>query len=505
MSTHRARLLAGALPLAAALSGAFLAITGPAQAVATPRDAVVPGSTNGLIAFSDDRDGNREIYTVQADGTGLTRLTNDPALDLQPRWSPDGSQIAYLHGSQLWVMDADGTDAHQVAGYAEESQLSWSPDASRIAYVKNGAIWVVGADGTNPHEVVAQVAPGYAHEAPDWSPDGTRIAYLRATGPGSATIHTVDPDGTGDVELSASFGHNTRWSPDGQQIAFEELGLTVQTPGTEAERVYFLQGSEGLLRGLSWAPDQSRFAFAENKWTGSTWTHPEIRTVAVDGTDLRPLTQGWTPDWQPVPPVAPVVPETSVTGTIPAWSLTQPVLRLGADRPGSTFECSLDGGAWQACASPYVPVWKVGDHRVAVRAVLEGNADPTPETVWWATPYDDRSLTVHGDWTRARGDAAFYRGTARMTTTKGAELSRASVRATRLALVASRCPTCGAVEVYYGDTLLKRVSLVAPTARDKVVLPIASWATPHPEATVRIVAVRSGKPVRIDGLAISRR
>ncbi|KAA1421584.1 hypothetical protein F0U44_04695 [Nocardioides humilatus] len=305
MTTNRTRrIVAGALPLATALSGAFLATAAPTHAAPSAPTASLAGATNGVIAFSDDRDGNREIYTVHADGTGITRLTNDAAPDVQPRWSPNGRQIAYLHASQLWVMDADGTDAHQVTGYADDAQLSWSPDGTRLAYAKNGSIWVVDADGTDAHVVVVQVNPGYSLESPDWSPNGNRIAYLRGTGPGAATVHSVRPDGTGDVEVSASFGHTPRWSPDGKQIAFEELGLTVQTPGVDdADRVYFLQGSDGILRGLTWSPDQTRFAFAQNAWTGSTWTHPAISTIAVDGTGLTPVTQGWTPDWQPVLPV----------------------------------------------------------------------------------------------------------------------------------------------------------------------------------------------------------
>ena len=502
MSTHRARRLAAvALPLAAALSGAFLAITGPASAA--PTTAVVTGSANGVIAFSDDRDGNREIYSINADGTGLTRLTHDPASDRHPRWSPDGSRIAYLHDSHLWVMDADGTDAHQVVDYADDGQVTWSPDGSQIAYARNGGIWVVDADGTDRREVVPQVEPGYYLEAPDWSPDGTRIAYLRSTGPGTATIHSVRPDGAGDVEISASFGHTPRWSPDGDRIAFEELGLSVQELGGDPERVYFLQGSDGYLRGLSWAPDQSRFVFAQNAYTAAGWTHPVIRTIAADGSDLRPLTDGWTPDWQSVPKV---VPETVVSGSVPAWSLTQPVLRLRSDLASSTFECSVDGAAWEACASPYVPVWKVGDHRVAVRAVHQGNADPTPETVRWTTPYDDRQLTAQGTWTRVAGPGTMlYRGSALATTTQGDSLTRASVSAKRLALVVSRCPGCGVVDVYYGDTLVKRVSLAAETAKDQVVLPVATWETRQPAATVRIVVVSTGKQVRIDGLGISAR
>lgn len=382
-TTRTRRLIAGALPLATALSGAFLATTGTAHAAAPSTTTSLTGATNGKIAFSDDRDGNREIYTINADGTGLTRLTNDPAPDVQPRWSPNGRQLAYLHASHLWVMDADGTDAHQVTDYADDLQLSWSPDGTRIAYSRNGAIWVVDADGTDAHEVVPQVEPGYSLESPDWSPNGARIAYLRGTGPGAATVHTVRPDGTGDVEISSSFGHTPRWSPDGKKIAFEELGLTVQTPDVEdAERIYFLQGSEGILRGLTWSPDGTRFAFAQNAWTGSTWTHPTIRTIAADGSDLRPLTSGWTPDWQPVLPVsrpgAPTgVSAVGATSTSARVTFAPPARDGNSDITSYLARCSSpDGGVTRSkmdATSPItVPNLTKGKHyQCQVRAINE--------------------------------------------------------------------------------------------------------------------------------------
>lgn len=492
MSDRARRLLGLAAPLAAALSAALVAHPAPADAA--------PGPTNGLIAFSDDRDGNREIYTIAPDGTGLQRLTHAAGADTAPRWSPDGSQIAYLHDNQIWVMDADGSDAHQVHGYAADGQLSWSPDGSRIAYAANGAIGVVDSDGTDPRVVVPQVQPGYDLEAPDWSPDGTQIAYLRSTGPGAATIHAVRPDGTQDVEVSASYGHLPRWSPDGSLLAYAELGLTVQPLGGEPERVVFLNGSgEGTLRGLAWAPDQSALVYAQNRWDGATWTHPEIKTVNLDGTGVAPLTPGWTPDWQPVPPV---VPDTEVGTGAGDWSLTQPSFGFGSSTPGATFECSLDGGPWTACASPYTPSWKAGDHALAVRAVAAGNADPTPETVRWRTPHDDRALRPRGTWTRVRTPAA-YRGSLLSTTSKGAALVRKNVRASELALVATTCRSCGKVDVFLGRRLVARVSLRSAATRGQVVIPVGSWARPRPAASVRVVVTTQGRPVRIDGIGIS--
>jgi TolB protein len=77
--------------------------------------AAFPG-TNGKIAFTSNRNGNYEIYTVNPDGTGLARLTRDPNADVEPTWSADGGQIAFRRSwvdgsnrSAIFVMNADGS------------------------------------------------------------------------------------------------------------------------------------------------------------------------------------------------------------------------------------------------------------------------------------------------------------------------------------------------------------------------------------------------------------
>src|SRR5439155_21911754 len=94
---------------------------------------------NGKVVFSTQRDGNWEVYGVNPDGTALTNLTNNPATDWWPVSSPDGSKIAFgsLRGStpSLYVMNADGTNAHLVVSDGGGFGTSWSGDGSNIAYV----------------------------------------------------------------------------------------------------------------------------------------------------------------------------------------------------------------------------------------------------------------------------------------------------------------------------------------------------------------------------------
>jgi len=93
------------------------------------------------IAFNSDRDGNPEIYVMNADGTDPRNLTNDPDFDVLPAWSPDGSRIAFtsdrdegddevcvMCDDEVYVMNADGTDPRNLTNNpAEDTQPVWSP------------------------------------------------------------------------------------------------------------------------------------------------------------------------------------------------------------------------------------------------------------------------------------------------------------------------------------------------------------------------------------------
>src|SRR5205823_5669879 len=106
------------------------------------------------IAFVSTRDGNPEIYTMDADGSHQTRLTNHSARDLFPSWSPDGTKIAFqsdrdkfggVQESQpnIFVMDADGSNVTQLTTSGNALQPDWSPDGTKIAYITNDALHVI--------------------------------------------------------------------------------------------------------------------------------------------------------------------------------------------------------------------------------------------------------------------------------------------------------------------------------------------------------------------------
>lgn len=112
--------------LAAALAAAVLADSG-----VSPARAAFPGA-NGKIAFSSDRDANSEVYVMDADGSGQTNLSNNPAFDEAPAWSPDGTQIVFTSdrdgNQEIHVMDADGSgETNLTNNPAGDTAPDWQP------------------------------------------------------------------------------------------------------------------------------------------------------------------------------------------------------------------------------------------------------------------------------------------------------------------------------------------------------------------------------------------
>jgi hypothetical protein len=155
---------------ATATAQAQAAATARARATATAR------SQAGCIAFASNRDGNWEIYVMNADGSGVTRLTNNPADDRVPSWSPDGRRIAFdskRDGNyEIYVMNADGSGQTNLTNNpADDYMPSWSPDGRRIAFDSkrdgNYEIYVMNADGSG----VTRLTNNPAFDCcPAWSP-----------------------------------------------------------------------------------------------------------------------------------------------------------------------------------------------------------------------------------------------------------------------------------------------------------------------------------------------
>ncbi len=173
---------------------------------------------------------------MDADGSNVARLTNDPAEDWAAAWSPDGRFIAFTSNRDgdyhLFRMDADGSNVTQLtSGSATDYEPAYSPDGSRIAFTSNRdghfAVWVATADGSGATALVSGDGDNYM---PSWSADGSQVAFT-SNRTGDFEVFVVSASGGEARNISqnpgADDGWDTlSWTPDGSAILYPSQGVT---------------------------------------------------------------------------------------------------------------------------------------------------------------------------------------------------------------------------------------------------------------------------------------
>ena len=342
-----------------------------------------------------------DIYTMPATGGKAKNLTSGMSWDMQPRFSPDGKQIAFTSdsggGDNIWVMDVDGENKEQVTkeSFRLTNNPTWSPDGRFIAAKKHfttsrslgtGEIWLYHPSGGSGVKLVKRPSESHQKELgePMFSPDGRYVYYTMNTTSGGTFIYAQDSNTelfqikrydmeTGDITTAAGGqGGAVRPtpSPDGKFLAFVKrermqsmLYLKDLESGKET-RIYDkldrdmqeTWGVQGMYPNMDWSPDSSHLYF---------WAGGKINRLNIESgkTNIVEFSVKDTRDVLSVPrPKVEVAPDTFTTN-MPRYAQVSPDgKRVVFESLGKLYVQSMNGSPRRLTKLPenvreYDPSW----------------------------------------------------------------------------------------------------------------------------------------------------
>lgn len=212
------------------------------------------------LVFESTLPGESGIYTINRDGSGLRRVTNDSAGSFQPNWSPDGRRIVFSSdrggNSELYLMNADGNGVTRLTtmrrgGYY---QSSFSPDGRWIVFqgrpdnaLTSDRIFVIGVDGTGFRQLTDS---SYGAEGPRWSPDGATIRFLQVPYPRRLWREMEE----GDMRTAKAAQRMMSIHPDGSGLA----------PIAPQQSPTSVDSTNGVPSGAERSPDGNVFAYSKS-------------------------------------------------------------------------------------------------------------------------------------------------------------------------------------------------------------------------------------------------
>ena len=256
------------------------------------------------IAFYSERDGNAEIYVMNADGTGVTRLTRTPADEGYPAWAPDGRTISFDSDRDgnfdVFAMDPDGRNVRPLTRErARDVSATWSPDGRAIVFMSDRE-----DGGFDVYRIPADLSAAAARMTrtgstwfPVFSPDGRSLAFHVGRDVHTMPVRSsVDGPASGGemkrLTTDPANGMYPSWSPDGRRLAFMSWRngrteiFTMNADGSEQKRLVSMERGDAV--DPRWSPDGSTIAFVHLP-DGMNGSAAIICTVNADGTALRHL------------------------------------------------------------------------------------------------------------------------------------------------------------------------------------------------------------------------
>ena len=303
--------------------------TTQAQTVTPP---VLPRDLSGKLVFTTTYGG--AFYTINADGTGLKRIANG----IDPTWSPDGKEIAYVSWVDprgLWVINSDGTNAHQLFSWNETRYPSWSPDGQEIVFSRSNGTLGGGGGHFGP-----PAGPG-GHGGPGGPPGGGSTSRWTLGIVSAADSAFSEPQPASSTNLTPA------WSPapleggtGGQTIIFAgHSGLMGQS--VDGKTSWQLT-TDPRDTSPTWSPDGTKVAYVHRQhdhWeiyvidvTTGQQTRLTDTPALADGSNASSVSPAWSPDGQYIAFL------TNRTGMWQIW-----VMDANGSKPSPMFDTELQG------------------------------------------------------------------------------------------------------------------------------------------------------------------
>ncbi len=275
-----------------------------------------PGIAQTQMIFVSTRSGHKEIWIMDYDGYGQRQVTRCPMRCLTPRWSPNRSRIAYT----AFVPQPDKPGVPrvdiQVHSLLTNRRVTfpvfggttvtpaWAPDGLRMAFSSSRSndpeIYTSRNDGSELERITFSEGVDIS---PVWNPrTGAQIVFVSDRG-GRPQLYIMNSDGSNVERLTSGEGHavDPAWSPNGQMIAFawqrRQSDFNIYVLDIATRQAIQVTRDAGRNEKPDWAPDGRHLVFESTR--GGT---PQIWSMLVDGTQIRPLTfrgQNTAPKWSP--------------------------------------------------------------------------------------------------------------------------------------------------------------------------------------------------------------
>ena len=298
-----------------------------------PQQLTQPIVGGSRIAFDSNRDGNAEVYVMDADGAHQEPRSHTPGerkYSWLPAWSPDRKNISFASNrdgssDQIYVMGVDGSNVHQLTHTPGKSNWNsdWSPDGKTIAFDSDRdgkwEIYLMSGDGSDVRQLTHTSGDGWENGNPDWSPDGKQIVFASGQPPDFSEneIYVMDANGSAIRRLTHTPGKGNwtpRWTPDQTRIVFSSnRNSTLNVPPDVDIDVYMMDADGSDVRQLTiherasrphWSPDGKRIVFMSARDCRAATIkecqfQQELYVMDADGSKMKRLTHNEKHDGHP--------------------------------------------------------------------------------------------------------------------------------------------------------------------------------------------------------------